>query len=331
MFNIRYLSLKFTIRFEQPGRLPASKVPAIRGGIGNMLLMGNCMEAGKYESGNKNRIDYHVPDSVCEKCVFHEECPVRRIYYHPYRLRPEYVQEKGNVGYLYECTDAREKVSKGDTLSFYMKLFGDVVIHFPLILQAVYQLGLAGLGTGQLRFSLVSVVNHRGEPVLSGNNVCLGYIRPDFLSDYISRRLSEHRSYRSGGKSSLKIRFAAPWTQKYQGEFLREFHADAFVDAVYRRVYLLHCFEGIVMERKHPFQKCMHITEQQAGKKEVLRYSATQGKKIYLNGLLGEFVLGEVPDEFLPYIYAGEFLHIGKNCSMGFGQYHAGFEQSPLF
>lgn len=327
MFNIRYLSLKFTIRFEQAGRLPASKVSAIRGGIGNMLLMGNCMEAGKYESGNKNRIDYHVPDSVCEKCVFHEECPVRRIYYHPYRLFPEYVQEKGNVGYLYECGDERETVHKGDTLSFCMKLFGDVVIHFPLILQAVYQLGLAGLGTGRLRFSLVSVVNHRGEPVLSENNVCLGYIRPDFLSDYISSRLLEHPA---GTKAGVRIRFVTPWTQKYQGEFLREFHADAFVDAVYRRVYLLHCFEGIAMERKHPFQKCMHITGQKTGEKEILRYSATQGKKIHLNGLLGEFVLEEVPDEFLPYIYAGEFLHIGKNCSMGFGQYHAGSERGSL-
>ena len=314
MFEIRYISLEFMLVMEKSGKLPKNKVPAIRGGIGNMLLMGNCMEAGTY--GKEEALDYHVPEPVCKRCSFRGECLVQRIYYHPYKIQPDFVHEKANAGYLYECSDVRRNFRKGDTLSFRMKLFGDVIIHFPQILQAVYQLGRMGLGNEKLPFSLVSVKNHRDERVLDGNNVCLGYIRPGVLADHIRQRMAGQEA-----KEQLRIYFETPWTQKYQGKFLQEFHADAFVDAVYRRVFLMHCLEGIGMERQHRFQKCMRVSGQRAGKKEVQRYSQTQAQKIHLNGLLGEFILENVPEEFLPFLYAGEFLHIGKNCSMGFGKY----------
>ena len=43
--DIRYTKLYFTIQFTEDTMLPKQKVSAIRGGIGEMLLRANCVNA----------------------------------------------------------------------------------------------------------------------------------------------------------------------------------------------------------------------------------------------------------------------------------------------
>lgn len=40
-----------------------------------------------------------------------------------------------------------------------------------------------------------------------------------------------------------------------------------------------------------------------------------------IKGIAGKAVLEDVSEKFLPYLFAAELLHIGKNTSMGFGKY----------
>lgn len=369
-FQIRYLTLSFILRFTESGILPEHKISAIRGGIGNMLLMGNCIHSEYVivpDGAKAKQGDFQLPEKVCLDCSFHKECLVQRIYYHPFEILPEFVQDKANAGYLYACDDVRTRVREGNQLEFQMTLFGNVIIHFPTILQAIYQLGFVGLGAKRVKFQLEQVRTHRGEPLLLNNQVCLAYLKPDLLEDYVRSRMGKYgernafevvnrdgvcdapvsmqedrskkecgikddgemernENFISNPSGTAKIHFLTPWTQKYQGEFLTRFEVQAFVDAVYRRVYLLNCFEGRQMERRHPFAQVMRQQEASPGFEKRTRYSGTHKEKIRLKGLTGSFLLENIPDEFWPYLFAGEILHIGKNCSMGFGVY----EITPL-
>lgn len=121
LFDIRHVKLQFKIRFLEEGYVPQDKVSAIRGGIGEMLLSMNCI-------GRRD----------CENCSFRNECIVQRIYYHKPAIVPDFVTEKGNMGYLFECDNAYKYVEKGTVMEFSMLLLGDNIVNFSSILQAVY-------------------------------------------------------------------------------------------------------------------------------------------------------------------------------------------------
>ena len=40
-----------------------------------------------------------------------------------------------------------------------------------------------------------------------------------------------------------------------------------------------------------------------------------------LGGLVGHWQLQEVPEQLLPFIYLGQWLHVGKECAFGLGKY----------
>lgn len=299
LFDIRHVKLQFKIRFLEEGYVPQDKVSAIRGGIGEMLLRMNCI-------GRRD----------CENCSFRNECIVQRIYYHKPAIVPDFVTEKGNMGYLFECDNAYKYVEKGTVMEFSMLLLGDNIVNFSSILQAVYQFGMYGIGREGISFEIISIVNHRNESILYENNVRMDLLYPDYISDYIQKRIREE-----GISDRYSLRFETPWSQKYQGKFIHKISSEPFVDAVYRRCYLAHCMEGIPMNRAHPFRNQMHITKQKSWTDGILRYSSTHEEKIALKGIAGKAVLEDVSEEFLPYLFAAELLHIGKNTSMGFGKY----------
>ena len=297
-FNIRFLKLNFRIKFTEGGDLPQYKVSAIRGGIGEMLLRQNC-----------------ISNRICEGCSFRDECVVERIYYHPLKITPEFVQDKSNMGYLYECKDFRTSVSKGDILRFSMLLMGDVIVHAPQILQALIRFGEIGIGKNWVKFKVEKVENHRGEVVFDGKNCENTRFAPNLVSEYVQSRMNLRKS------KKLQVCFMTPWTQKYKGKFIKKFDGEAFADSVYRRVYLANCMEGNEMNQYNEIFKGLSVPNQEVKEREISRFSSTHNRKIDLKGLIGKFTLENATEEFLPYLYAGELLHVGKNASMGFGQY----------
>ena len=261
-----------------------------------MLLQGNC-----------------IADRHCESCSFREECVVQQIYYHSLKIVPDFVQGKESLGYLYECSDTRTRFEEGDELRFQILLFGNVIVHFPVILQAMYRLGMFGLGRENAVFRLVQIENQRGEKILQQDNVYLNHLKPDTLSDYVKKRYFQL-------PTPTEMRFVTPLAQKHEGRFLTSFQEDALVDSIYRRIYLLNCMEGNQMERWCPFRGSLQIESQTVQEAKIPRYSGTQDKIIYLSGIEGKLQI-KVKEEFLPYLLVGELTHIGKNTSMGFGKY----------
>lgn len=303
------------IQFTESGEIPLNKVSCIRGGIGEMLLCGNCPYAHQGGPGQE------VVTDDCDECSFFNECVLQRIYYHPMKICPDFVQGKSSVGYYFECDDRETRIENGKKMEFSIALFGDVIIHFPQLLTAIYQLGMVGLGVNRLKYQLLSIKNHRGEYLVKGQNLFLNHLKPDYLGEMIANRIRQLES-EGGIREQLRIRFDTPWTQKYQGEFIRDFVADAFSDAIYRRVYLINSFEGIKMERVNRFHGKMVISNASKNRKSVERFSNTYHGKIRLEGIIGTFDLERIPVDFIPYLLAGELLHVGKNITMGFGKYH---------
>ena len=139
-FDIRYSKINLVFEFTEATKMPENKVSAIRGGMGEMLLEQYCLS-----------------DRNCNVCKFKEDCTVPRIFYHPLKIKPEYVTNGESLGYIIECENKQTTFSRGDKLKVNIILFGNVIIYFSQILQALYMLGMKGIGKEKSRFEIQSI------------------------------------------------------------------------------------------------------------------------------------------------------------------------------
>lgn len=297
--EIRYIDLKFTLIIQQDCMLPRYKTSALRGGMGQMLLKQNC-----------------IRDEQCESCDFAEECLVRRMMYSKYEIQPKFATRGDSIGYVIECENMKERFRSGEKLNFHLLLYGKTIAYFSQFLQAFYMLGQYGLGKEYARYEIVKVENENGETVVDKGNVYLSKLGISTVSEYVRMR----RQQMLGGKLCT-MHFLTPTTLKYQGEFLQQFHEEAILRSVFRRIYSFDCFEGNSVPLLEIDEKLPGIVKQEVHFVSMPRYSSTMQGKMSLKGIKGDVVFEDLSENFLMMLLAGEKLHIGKNTSFGFGKY----------
>lgn len=303
--QVRFIKLCFTVSFLQDSCLPGDKVSALRGGMGEMLLRMNC-----------------VRDRQCEFCDFESECIVQRTMYSKFEKTPEFVTTGGSIGYVLECEDSREHFNKGETLDFYLILFGKTIIYFNQFVQAFQAMGIqSGIGKNHARFQIISIRNTEGEPILERNFLNMGKYIVHVLYDYIVFR----KKWYAINDNRSRMVFETPLTLKYRNEFLQEFRLDVIVNAVVRRIYMLDCFEGIESGIYDKY-KCEDVSapeflDQEHNLVSVCRYSTRKNGKMILKGIKGYALLPELSEDIWQILMVGELIHIGKNTSFGFGRY----------
>ena len=171
--QVRYVKLHFEIELVDGGQLPKDKASMLRGGMGRMLLMSNC-----------------IRDENCENCDFSEECLVQRMMYAHMKIRPAFMTQKDSEGYVLECENTDEDFYPGDLLEFNLLLFGNSIVYFNQYLQAFHALGMRGLGKEKLRFRLSQVTNSSRELLLKDGIMYKERFRVRRIEEYVRYRLS---------------------------------------------------------------------------------------------------------------------------------------------
>lgn len=298
-FDIPYIRLCFQAELLADSCLPASKTPALRGGMGEMLLRQNC-----------------VSDKDCGKCRFSKACIVSHTFYTPMEKRPHYMTGPESVGYLIECTDTRTEFSKGSCFEFSLLLFGDSIVFFNIYLQAFCQLGMVGLGKDKACFRISRVSNTQGKPIVYGNEVNMSHYRIGTIGNYIKYREQKLRNE----EGVWTLTFITPLAMKHQQKYMNCFDAEAVVKGAARRMQMLNYYTEIEADLPD-FSEYPQIRTQTVRRQNVRRYSATQDSHMTLRGITGKIVFERMPQECVEYLIAGELTHIGKNTSFGFGKY----------
>ena len=298
--QVRYTKLFFTLVFSEDTSLPENKVSALRGGMGEMLLQMNC-----------------VRDRKCENCDFETECIVQRIMYSKYEIRPEFLTAGESIGYVLECEDYRENFYAGETLEFRMILFGKTLVYFNQFMRAFTMLGISGMGKEQAKFRICSVRNQWKKVIFDGKRLCLDNYCIQTVRDYVEYRMMQI----SKRELENKVIFRTPTTVKYQNEYMQEFQIVPLTEALKRRIYMFDCFEGMECDLRK-FQPVLpELMEQGSRFTLVKRYSNRKKVRMELKGIRGYMITGQMEDNFLRLLLAGELIHVGKHTSFGFGKY----------
>lgn len=297
MFEIEFIKLKVKIKLKDHSILPIYKESAIRGGIAEILRKGSC-----------------DTNDDCDKCKDREDCLYTNTIYSNYEIKPKFITKGESVGFVLSCDNRKENFMAGDILSFTITLLGKTINYFNDFVQSIIKLGKKGLGKYAAKFKVVTIEDSQGQILWKNENYYMDHFCPTTVSDYIVQRKQQ-----KGGFGVLC--FKTPCTIKFESKFIKEFHMQAIMNSIYRRIYMLNCFIGNDCLLYYPDKRELPvITKQYVNEKEVRRYSSYREMAIMLKGIEGFAWLGDIQEHLLDYLLAAEVVHIGKNTRFGFGK-----------
>jgi hypothetical protein len=129
----------------------------------------------------------------------------------------------------------------------------------------------------------------------------------------------------------VTLKFHTPLRLQHQGKPLRADQLDphAVVAAVARRAALVLEFHARQPQWGPLARDVAHLANSLTDSRELqwfdwTRYSSRQKQEMTLGGLLGQWTLHGSTDaiaQIWPWLWLGQWLHVGKNATMGLGAY----------
>lgn len=264
-------------------------------------------------------ISCFYPGLACEQCMFLHSCnysylfagvrPPQAELMTRYRTVPvPHVFRTGPVE-----QDGRQVSVQMSAVP--LLLIGDSARHFSVVVQAMHLAGLNGLGKQRQRLRLARVLQKTG-----------GQTHTVVGSGVNSRVMPPRQQTLPDVPPTVLFRLMTPYKSEGRGNVADGFDIGKFLMQTVRRISLLQYFY-CAARLDADFVHLKSLTENIQARQDLVyrqgkRYSANHGTTVDVSGFVGTFELDMAGREDLwPYIYLGQWLHTGKNASMGFGRY----------
>lgn len=263
----------------------------------------------------------------CEGCPLRDGCAYPMLFdgYRPAeRPAPVFAGiDKLAVPYVLEAETVQDHAfASGDRVGVVLTLVGGANARFVYAVRAMAEAGAAGVGPARARLDLRRVSRlaaldaATGETVFDGGAHCVAtpVVSPHFPS--IPGR--------------LKVEFRTPLRLRIENDLVtpERFHPAHLIGAAIRRVSslaALHADAPVSADYAglRSLAQMAVLSDPQLRWKEQTRYSARQGAKMQMGGIVGTSVidLGPGGAEIAPWLALGQWVGVGKSASMGLGQY----------
>lgn len=302
---VRY---RFTFRMAAALRLPHYAGSLLRGQFGAALRRVSCMTRAP----------------ACEGCPLRATCPYPAVFEAPgpavhslqnfSHIPNPYVVEPPPLG--------TRHIDAGETLQLGLVLFGHALGHLPLISFALQRAIEGGLGKERARGTLESIeVQHpedgRFEPVwLAGDPAIAGHDTDFPLAAATAAR------------ARITLQLHTPLRLQHQGHPVRP-HAltpRKLIADLLRRITLLSEFHAgrpsLVTDVPALVRHADTLAHHGALRwLDWSRYSSRQRQEMTLGGAVGTWTLEGDLAPLLPWLWLGQWLHVGKNATLGMGHY----------
>lgn len=209
--------------------------------------------------------------------------------------------------------------TEGEIFSFEMVLMGEALQHLQTVILAWQQLFLRGLSAhkkGKAKLMRVVCCNKQPHSVVYSAEHPLVQSHQARLQAPVFEQVE-----------NLQLTFFSPLRLQYKGKVLsaKEITVDLLLRNIIRRVSI--CAHA--QQQSISIEKIRHLNELADTvtaqpflfQQNWQRYSNRQNKRMDLNGVMGGLHIPSLPRELLPIVWLGQFLHVGKNTSLGFGNY----------
>ena len=302
---------RFTARMVSAVRLPEYAGSLLRGQFGAALRGVSCM----------------TRQATCAGCPLLQTCPYTRIF--EATPPPAHALQKFSQipnAYVMEpplLADAR--VQAGDALQFNMVLVGDAIEQLALVIFAWQRALRQGLTQSRSAAELLAVewlpgadtdavpIWRAEHPVLAEHHATL--TPPEAPPDL----------------THIALQFHTPLRLQHQGHPLlaHQLAPHTLVAAVARRAALVLEFHAHQPHWGPLAREVSHLANSLSDSRTLhwfdwTRYSSRQQQEMTLGGLVGAWTLHGTPEALAPiwpWLWLGQWLHVGKNATMGLGGY----------
>jgi len=285
---------RFTARVSDTLMLPHYSGSLLRGQFGAALRHVACMT--------------HL--ATCPGCPLLQTCPYSRLFETP-------VQQRANP-YVLEPPSGSMELQTGDSLEFGLTLVGQARDQLALVIFALQRALARGLTKLRVPAELLQVdwVDAANTPHTVWTNAMpvLQEHPAELVFDASTRTLP----------SEITLHIYTPMRLQHQGHPLRadELTPHILLANLARRTVALLAWHGAAPPIAALGQ---HLRDaRQLRWYDWTRYSSRQQQEMTLGGVLGTWTLhgnAEVLEQIFPWLWLGQWLHVGKNTTMGMGGY----------
>jgi hypothetical protein len=271
----------------------------------------------------------------CKPCTLWRTCPYPAIFEMPPRqtLLAQRFSQVPNPYVIEPPSLHTRHLPAGQTLSWHIVLAGaDTLRQLPLVAQAWQRSLRQGWSKESVRASgellALDAIDARGALHQAWDFSCGRLIAHPTEWQWIPER--QH------GSTTATIHLQTPLRLQNDGRPLgvRELSPRVFITHLLRRVRLmLELHLGVT----HPpldipalltHAETLHADHRALHWKDWTRYSSRQKQEMTLGGVVGPWVLHGDLFPLMPWLELGQWLHLGKNATMGMGAYQLEFHSA---
>lgn len=217
-------------------------------------------------------------------------------------------------------TSGKGTYRPGDELNFHILLLGEAVQYVQPLLNALQEIQNLGLGASRYPFKLVKVVNSSEQRVIWQEGCFYDIAARSVILPW--RSLPDVKQ--------LLIRTCTPLRIRRKGELLQTIDFPTIIRNITRRVEAITTrYGGWVdtgeIERVQALSAEVLIVKEELELKNMARYSNRLGEKMDFSGLMGSIQFEGDLTPFVPWLYAAQILHIGRNTTFGMGKIEVEF------
>ncbi len=294
---------RFTFSNDPPLKLPTYAGSAWRGAFGHALKKTVCV----------------VRRTPCQQCLLLNSCAFPYIFDTP--LPPNAVKmRKYNHAphpFVLQLPDWKRNMQNGYTLD--LLIFGNGQRFFPYMLYALQNAGKEGIGGARQVFELQQVEKQRQNG--------------DWEVVYRFGELGAFEETSNGSlppmPEAIELTLHTPMRIKQHGHNINaeNFQFGVFFSILLRRISMLTYFHTDTPLDTDFANLTQRAREKNFSGKQLKwfdwkRYSSRQDAEMSMGGVIGKVTLNmHGLDDFWPYLWLGQWTHVGKATSMGLGQY----------
>lgn len=298
--HIKTLTLRVIYEAQDQGSLPPYLGSTIRGVIGHRLREFAC----------------HFPNVKCHLCNLAKECSYALHFCSP-------GNEAGAVNpyVIHPLVRDKTKWQAGDPLSFDITLIGNTADQAGLYIDALQDDKSQGWGAARLPFRLQQIIDPLRQTLIwSSGKSWMRNCRP------VPLRTEQRRAH------AAVVRFDSPVRLLVSQQLRSSVTFADLIQSLSRRLALLsHAYTGRRLQWDEEAMlgaaKQIETVAQQWREVDFKRYSINRTDKLALPAIEGWARYEGDLTPFTPILAAGEKLHIGKNATIGFGQYVVHYDQ----
>jgi hypothetical protein len=298
--KIRYARFCLDMEAMDRLRLPPYKGSTFRGAFGNTFKRLVCVKR----------------DLECATCLIRPQCVYYYVFETPYQGEPARGYTFAPHPFVIEPPEeTREVYEPGEKLKVGLVLIGKALDYLAYFIYAFEEMGQRGLGQGRGKATLKQVwagqrlIYNAGEGRLDAQYpVCEG--PPAFPAP----------------EDRLCLRLQTPTRLKEGGRFTDRLDFPLLVRSLLRRssdLVRFHCGAELGLDYRAWIERAAQVqtVESRLRWQDWERYSHRQGQKMQMGGVVGEVRYAGELGPFLPLLWLGADVHVGKGTGFGLGRY----------